>query len=136
MKTLKVIVCKANKGVSAHISELDGYVIARDSVAKLKKDLREGIQFHIEGLYEEERQSWMEDEYDFEYVFRDIPSLVEAYNGFINQSCLARITGINEGQMRQYASGVKNPTKRTLGRIESGLKEYAQELQSVSFDYV
>jgi hypothetical protein len=30
MKTLKVIVCKANEGVSAHLPELDGYVIARD----------------------------------------------------------------------------------------------------------
>jgi predicted RNase H-like HicB family nuclease len=136
MKTLKVIVCKANEGFSAHLPELDGYVIARDSVAKLKKDLREGIQFNIEGLYEEERQPWMDSEYDFEYVFKDIPSLVEAYSGIINQSSLARISGINEGQMRQYAAGVKNPTKRTLERIEYGLKGYARELQSVSFNYV
>jgi predicted RNase H-like HicB family nuclease len=135
MKRLKVIVCKANRGVSAHLPELDGYVIARDTVAKLKKDLPAGVQFHIEGLYEEERRDWMNGEYCFEYVFRDIPSMVEAYSNFINQSSLARIVGINEGQMRQYAAGVKNPTKRTLERIETGVKEYANELQSVAFDY-
>jgi predicted RNase H-like HicB family nuclease len=136
MKTLKVIVCKANEGVSAHLPELEGYVIARESVAKLKKDLREGVQFHIDGLYEEERQPWMNGEYDFEYAFRDIPSLVEAHNEFLNQSSLARITGINAGQMRQYAAGLKMPKKRTLQRIEYGLKSYARELQSVTFDYV
>jgi predicted RNase H-like HicB family nuclease len=134
MKKLKVIVCKANKGVSAHLPELEGYVIARDTVEKLRKDLQEGVQFHIEGLYEEEKREWMNGDYDFEFVFKDIPSLVEAYNGFINQSSLARIAGINEGQMRQYVSGVKRPTKRTLERIETGIKRYAGELQSVAFD--
>jgi predicted RNase H-like HicB family nuclease len=135
MKTLKVIVSKANKSVSAHLPEVEGYVIVRDSVAKLKKDLREGLQFHIDGLYEDERRQWMDEAYDFEYVFHDIPSLIEAYSGFINQSSLARISGINEGQMRQYVSGIKHPTRKTLERIESGLKKYANELRSVSFDH-
>jgi len=79
MKNLKVIVCKANKGVSAHLPELNGYVIARDTIEKLKKDLREGILFHIEGLYEEEKQEWMTDDYNFEFVFKDIPSVAFDY---------------------------------------------------------
>ena len=136
MKSLKVIVCKAGNGVSAHIEDVDGFVIARNTVYQLKKDLPDGLSFHIAGLYEEEREPWMDREYNFEYVFQDIPSLVEAYNGLLNQSSLARISGINTGQMRQYASGVKRPTKRTLQRIESGLKRYADELQSVSFEYL
>ena len=133
MKKLNVIVCKTGNGVSAHIEGVDGFVITRNTVSNLKKDLLEGLNFHIEGLYEEEREPWMNSEYTFEYVFQDIPSFVEAYNGVLNQSSLARISGINAGQMRQYASGVKHPTRRTLQRIESGLKRYAIELQSVSF---
>jgi transcriptional regulator with XRE-family HTH domain len=135
MKRLKVIVCKAGSGVSAHVEDIDGFVIARNTVYQLKKDLREGLNFHIDGLYEEERMPWMDGEYTFEYVFQDIPSFIEAHNGILNQSSLARISGINTGQMRQYFSGVKRPTKRTLQRIESGLKRYAVELQSVSFEY-
>ncbi|MCL1973365.1 MAG: hypothetical protein FWG54_00940 [Bacteroidetes bacterium] len=135
MKKLKVIVCKAGDGVSAHIEGVDGFAIARNTVYNLKKDLPDGLNFHIEGLYEKERKPWMESEYAFEYVFQDIPSLIEAYNGLLNQSSLARISGINTGQMRQYTSGVKRPTKRTLQRIETGLKRYAFELQSVSFKY-
>jgi flagellar capping protein FliD len=135
MKKLKVIVCKAGNGVSAHVEGVDGFVIARNTVYNLKKDLPDGLNFHIDGLYEEERESWMDGKYTFEYVFQDIQSFVEAYNGMLNQSSLARISGINTAQMRQYTSGVKRPTKRTLQRIESGLKRYAVELQSVSFEY-
>jgi hypothetical protein len=133
MKNLKVIVCKADNGVSAHIEGVNGFVIARSTVYNLKKDLPDGLNFHIEGLYEEERESWMDSKYTFEYVFQDIPSFVEAYHGLLNQSSLARISGINTGQIRQYTSGKKRPTRRTLQRIESGLKRYAVELQSVSF---
>ncbi|MDR2971406.1 MAG: hypothetical protein LBU83_05705 [Bacteroidales bacterium] len=134
MKKLKVVICKADYSVSAHIEGVEGFVIARNTVYDLKKDLPDGLKFHIEGLYEEEREPWMNSEYTFEFVFQDIPSFVETYNGLLNQSNLARISGINTEQMRQYASGVKRPTKRTLQRIESGLKKYAVALQSVSFE--
>jgi hypothetical protein len=133
MEKIKVIVCKAGAGVSAHIEGVEGFVIARDTVYNLKKDMPAGLNFHIEGLYAEERKPWMDGEYTFEYVFQDIPSFVEAYNDLLNQGGLARISGIAPAQMRRYASGVKYPTKKTLHRIEAGLKKYADELQSVSF---
>jgi hypothetical protein len=135
MKRLKVIVCKAGNGVSAHLPEVEGYVIVRDSVAKLKRDLRKGILFHVDGLYPEERRDWMNGEYEFEFVYSDVASFVEAHKNFLNQSSLARICGINEGQMRQYVAGVKHPSKRTLERIETGIRKYAGELQSVSFEF-
>ena len=133
MKTLKVIVSKAGTGVSAHLPEIDGYVIARDSVEKLKRDLSAGIVFHIEGLYEEEREAWMNESFDFEYVFQDIPTMIEGYSGLINQSSLARISGINESLMRQYVAGIKRPSRKVTERIESGLKKYANELRNISF---
>ena len=133
MKILKVIISKAGKGVSGHLSEIDGYVIARDSVEKLKRDLPKGIAFHIEGLFQEELVAWMNEPYNFEYVFQDIPSLLEGYSGFINQTSLARISGINESLMRQYVAGVKSPSRKVTKRIESGLKKYADELRNISF---
>lgn len=133
MKTLKVIVCKAGKGVSAHLPEIDGYVIARETVEKLKRDLADGLSFHIEGLYEAEREPWMNEPFDFEFVFQDIPALIDGYSGLINQSSLARISGINESLMRQYVTGIKRPSRKVTQRIESGLKKYADELRSISF---
>ena len=133
MKTIKVIVSKAGNGVSAHLPEVEGFVIARDSVEKLKHDLPAGIAFHIEGLYEEERAFWMNEPLEFDYLFRDIPTLIEGYSGLINQSSLARISGINESLMRQYVSGLKRPSRKVTERIESGLKKYADELRNISF---
>jgi hypothetical protein len=133
MKRLKVIVSKAGNGVSAHLPELDGFVIARDSVDKLKKDLSAGVAFHIEGLYEEEHEPWMNDPFSFEFVFQDIPTMIDGYGGLINQSSLARISGINESLMRQYVAGIKKPSRKVNARIEAGLKKYADELKGISF---
>lgn len=133
MKTLKVIVCKAGKGVSAHLPEIDGFVIARETVEKMKRDLANGLSFHIEGLYDEERESWMSKPFNFEFVFHDIPALIDGYSGLINQSSLARISGINESLMRQYVTGIKRPSRKVTQRIETGLKKYADELRSISF---
>lgn len=136
MKLLKVIINKAGNGVSANLPELDGFLITAPSVATLKKELRESILFHIEGLYPEERGSWMEDEYDFEFVFCDIPSLVSGYSDTINQNSLARIAGMNESQMRQYASGIKKPSRKVLKRIEEGLHRYADDIRKIHFEMV
>ena len=133
MKILKVIVNKAGKSVSAHLPEIEGFVIARESIEKLKHDLLAGITFHIEGLYDEEREVWMSEPFNFEYVFQDIPTLLEGYSGLINQSSLARISGINESLMRQYVSGLKRPSRKVTERIESGLKKYADEIRNISF---
>ena len=133
MKTVKVIICKADKGVSAHLPEMDGYVMSRQTVEKLKHDLAGSLSFHIEGLYEEEREPWMSEPFGFEFVFQDIPTMIDSYSGLINQSSLARISGINESQMRQYVAGIKRPSRKVTQRIESGLKKYAEELRSISF---
>jgi len=127
------MVYKAGKGISAHLPEVDGFVIATESMEKLRKELIAGLQFHLEGLYPEERKAWMNEPYEFEYVFQDIPSFVEGYSGIINQSSLARISGINESQMRQYALGLKKPGKKITARIEEGLKRYGEELKSITF---
>lgn len=134
MKTLKVIVYKAGNGISAHLPDVDGFVIASGSMEKLRKELPASLQFHLEGLYPEEQKPWMSEPYDFEYVFQDIPSLVEGFSGILNQSSLARISGINESQMRQYALGLKKPGKKITARIEEGLKRYAEELRSISLN--
>ena len=76
---------------------------------------------------------WMNEPYNFEYVFQDIPTLLEGYNGLINQTSLARISGINESLMRQYVAGSKKPGRKVTERIENGLKKYAEELRNISF---
>jgi len=74
----------------------------------------------------------MSEPFDFEYVFQDIQTLIEGYKGLINQSSLARVSGINESLMRQYVAGIKRPSHKVTVRIETGLKKYAEELRNIS----
>ena len=48
----------------------------------------------------------------------------------ISSSSLARICGINPGQMRHYVYDVKKPSPHTIRRINDGVKSFADELQS------
>ena len=50
----------------------------------------------------------------------------------ISSSSLARICGINPGQMRHYVYDVKRPSPYTIKRIDSGIKSFADTLQSFS----
>jgi hypothetical protein len=111
----------------------DGFAIVRDSVEKLKRDLPKGILCHFEGLYDEERIPWMNEPYNFEHGFQDIPTLPEGYSGLTNQTSLARISGINKSLMRQYVAGIKNPGRKVTERIDYGLKKNAEELRNISF---
>lgn len=76
MELLKVLINKAGNGVSAHLPELDGFLMTARTVPALRNDHRESVVFHMEGLYPEERKPWMEVDFDFDFVFCDIPSLV------------------------------------------------------------
>ena len=61
--------------------------------------------------------------------YQNLNELVKGLSPFINVSALGRICGINEGQMRQYISGVRNPSKETIDKINEGLYKFAEDLQ-------
>jgi hypothetical protein len=52
--------------------------------------------------------------------------------GFLKQSKIAELAGINPGLLRQYASGVKYPSASQVLRIEKAVHDVARELQLVS----
>ena len=51
---------------------------------------------------------------------------------FLKQSKIAELAGVNPALLRQYASGVKNPSAAQAKKIEKAVHELAKELQSVS----
>jgi transcriptional regulator with XRE-family HTH domain len=63
--------------------------------------------------------------------YTSIKDLLSDLSPYTNQSALARICGINEGQMRQYSSGVRNPSKKTIDKINEKIRIFAEELAKV-----
>jgi len=68
-------------------------------------------------------------EAEFIYAY-DLTVFFEKFN-FLNQSKIAELSGLNAGLLRQYASGVKHPSKEQAAKIQAAIRELANELKSV-----
>ena len=66
---------------------------------------------------------------EFDYAY-DLTVFFEKFN-FLNQSKIAELSGINPGLLRQYASGVKHPSKEQANKIQLAIRELANELKAV-----
>jgi transcriptional regulator with XRE-family HTH domain len=64
-------------------------------------------------------------------VYKSLNELVTALSPYLNQSSLARICDINEGQMRQYISGVRNPSPQTIRKINEGLYRFGEKIRDM-----
>ena len=60
----------------------------------------------------------------------DLTVFFEEFN-FLNQSKIAELSGINPGLLRQYASGVKNPSKEQANKIQTAIRDLASKLRAV-----
>ena len=61
----------------------------------------------------------------------DVYSLFEQFD-FLNISKVAKYAGIHPGLLRQYASGVKNPSLNQAKKIEETLHKLAGQMQKAS----
>lgn len=65
----------------------------------------------------------------FEYSY-DLTVFFEQFS-FLNQSKIAELAGINPGLLRQYASGVKHPSREQANKIQVAIRELAITLKAV-----
>lgn len=66
--------------------------------------------------------------YQFNY---DVQAFFAEFD-FLNQTKIAEIAGINPALLRQYASGVKHPSKEQALKIETAIHNVSKELQAAS----
>ena len=69
------------------------------------------------------------DNIEFDYVY-DLTVFFEEFS-FLNQSKIAELSGINPGLLRQYASGVKHPSREQANKIQKSIRDLAKTLRSV-----
>jgi transcriptional regulator with XRE-family HTH domain len=119
--------------LSAYIDEISGFATVGDSFSELDENLRQGLNFHADGMAKEGcSNEWILDRnWDFIYHY-DLGAFINKYKGIFNQTNLARATGIHESIIRQYLSGVRNPSKKQLLRIQNNLRKFAAELSETN----
>ena len=80
--------------------------------------------------YEEEKQFCQTEdkaapELEFEFIF-DIGAFFNYY--LINVSAFAEYAGMNASLLRQYACGLKSPTKATIDKIRAAVDNYRKDI--------
>ncbi len=82
-------------------------------------------------LYAEEGREFPA-ELKFVYKY-DVASFLAYYSKILTLAGLERLTGVSQGQLSHYLNGYRNPSKRTVEKIEKNLHSFGDELSKVAF---
>jgi hypothetical protein len=98
--------------------------------------LQEAMQdFH--SSYDEEKKLCAEEGKtipDFEFEIRyDVSAFLSIYSGFLSKPGLEKITGINQKQLWNYASGRRKPRPNTVRKIEKNMYHFADSIKQMHF---
>lgn len=123
-----VSVCKTGSGYSAHIEALPGVIASGGDFEEVKKNMREAVEFHFEGM-KEDGEIVPEDLSNIDLVFKmDVESLLHYFQGVLTQTAISNLTGINVKQLNHYAKGKSKPRAAQINKIEAGLHKLGNEL--------
>ena len=128
-----VILEKTSSGrYSAYLPDLPGCISTGDSILDVKNNIREAVDFHIEGMRMENLPIPEEFEGEFNLTYKmDVASLFEWFSGILTKSGVSKITGMNQSLISQYVSGIKTPSSKQTKKIERALHNLGHELLEI-----
>ena len=125
-KKIKVIVETGKDGFGCFMPECPEGV---NGIIGYGKTARKAIDdFYV--CYEEER-AWQREhgrepvELEFEFVF-DVGAFFSYY--CINVTAFAQYAGMNGSLLRQYACGLKSPSKQTIDKLREAIDRYIKDI--------
>jgi toxin-antitoxin system, antitoxin component, hicB family len=133
MEKVTVEIVYSGNNFGAHVPVLPGCVATGSTFNEVKKNIKEAIEFHVEGSLEDNDPipDVFTKEYDIVYKLSP-EALLNAYSNIFTKAALSRITGINERQLWHYAAGVRKPRPAQMRRIEEGIHHLADELKAIA----
>ncbi|MEI6139712.1 MAG: type II toxin-antitoxin system HicB family antitoxin [Mariniphaga sp.] len=132
MNTVIVDIYYTGNNYCANSPILLGCVSTGATLAEMKKNIKEAIDFHVETCIEDNDPipDVFKGEYQLEFKL-SVEALLVAYSDVFTKAALSRITGINQRQLWHYASGMRKPRPAQRKRIEDGLHRLGHELLSI-----
>lgn len=133
MKTLRIIIERADNNYSAYIDGVDGIVTTGNTIDEIKANMVSAIETFVTECKELgcEIPENLKGEYELSFKM-DVKSLLDFYSGIFSKAGLERITGINQKQLWHYASGGRNPRPAQIMKLERALHKLGEELLSIS----
>ena len=132
-KKINVVIERGIDGsFSAYIADDNcefGCIGEGKSVEETKADFMKAVG-EMQEVYAEEGSKFPDVEFDFIY---DMAYFLNYYAYAFSLAGLARITGVNQGQLSHYVTGRRRPSKSTVEKIEQSLHDFANEIGQVKF---
>lgn len=103
------------------------------SFEELKKNMEEGLRWHIDSMRKDGES--VPAEFDGEWVFEwsfSVRALLHYTERLVPKSAIAKVTGINQQQLTHYASGYRVPRPAMRARIIEGIHAIGQQLEAIS----
>jgi predicted RNase H-like HicB family nuclease len=127
-----VVLEKTDGGYSSYLPDLPGCIATGESLNVVRENIKDAIDFHLEGLRLQELPTPVGFQRDFDLAYKmDVASLFEWFSGILTKSGVSRITGMNQSLISQYVSGIKKPSSKQTKKIERALHHLGQELLEI-----
>jgi predicted RNase H-like HicB family nuclease len=127
-KKLIVTIARDSNGYGAWIENFAGVYGEGDTVHEAKENLLDGLSFFIK--HNKELPKILQEDHEITYRF-DTSSFLQYYSDIFTKSALERMTGINQKQLGHYVSGYRNPSKKTVEKIDNAIHQLSNELNQV-----
>ena len=134
MEKIAVVVEKTEMGYSAYVPEIPGIITVGDTYNDIKRNIQEALELYWEGEDENvlPKAVLNAKRNGFEVELQvDMQELFNHFEGILTKSGLAKITGLNQSLVSQYALGLKKPSVKQAKKIESALHNLADQLWAV-----
>ena len=124
---VKVIIERNDNGNYQAVPQMDENI----SFFGMGKTVREAMA-DLQNSYEEAMamEPRLPKNFEFECEY-DTASFLQLFKGRMNLADLQTITGISRQQLNHYVTGYRKPSAKTVQRIQTGIRQFADELSRV-----
>ena len=132
-RKIDAIIERADDGtysIYSDADDLDYLITGTGKTVSEAKKIFEGGYEDTRRYYAEEGKPFTEVEMVYKY---DMASFLAYYSKVISLAGLSRLTGINQQQLSHYVTGRRNPSPKTVAKVEDAIHLFAQDLASVHF---
>jgi len=84
----------------------------------------------MKDFYRQKGKDFVEASFEYHY---DMASFLQFYSTYFSLEGLSRMTGIHQGQLSHYVNGTRNPSKRTIQKIDTRVRDFANNLNQMQF---
>ena len=105
-----------------------------NTFVELQKVVEEYFNSIIKGMVANDTEAprwFVNKQYEFEYQFLDVTSLLKTYSSYISLAVISRASGINQSMLSQYANGLKKASTSQQKRIADAIHKIGKDLMAV-----